>query len=40
MIEDGAVRPALDRVCTLNDIPAAMRDLEAGVVRGKVVAAV
>jgi len=40
MIEDGAVRPALDRVCPLNDIPAAMRDLAAGVVRGKVVAAV
>jgi NADPH:quinone reductase-like Zn-dependent oxidoreductase len=40
MIEDGAVTPALDRVCALADLPAAMRDLEAGRVRGKVVAAI
>jgi NADPH:quinone reductase-like Zn-dependent oxidoreductase len=37
MIEDGAVTPALDRDCGLSDLPAAMRDLEAGRVRGKVV---
>jgi len=40
MIEDGAVTPALDRVCTLDDLPAAVRDLEEGAVRGKVVATV
>ncbi|HEX2805395.1 MAG TPA: NAD(P)-dependent alcohol dehydrogenase [Kineosporiaceae bacterium] len=39
VIEDGAVTPALDRVCGLSDIPDAMRDLEAGRVRGKVVVA-
>jgi NADPH:quinone reductase-like Zn-dependent oxidoreductase len=38
MIEDGVVVPALDRVCALTDLPSAMRDLEAGTVRGKVVA--
>lgn len=38
MIEDGSVSPAIDRVCPLSGIPAAMRDLEAGTVRGKVVA--
>jgi len=37
MIESGAVAPALDRACSLDDVPAAMRDLEAGAVRGKVV---
>ena len=40
MIEAGAVTPALDRVCALADLPAAIRDLEAGAVRGKVVAAI
>jgi NADPH:quinone reductase-like Zn-dependent oxidoreductase len=40
MIEAGAVTPALDRVCALADIPAAIRDLEAGAVRGKVVATI
>ena len=40
MIEGGTVTPALDRSCALSDIPAAMRDLEAGTVRGKVVATV
>lgn len=39
MVDDGSVTPSLDRVCTLADLPAAMRDLEAGRVRGKVVAA-
>jgi NADPH:quinone reductase-like Zn-dependent oxidoreductase len=40
MIEDGAVTPAIDRICTLADLPDAFRDLEAGKVRGKIVAAV
>jgi NADPH:quinone reductase-like Zn-dependent oxidoreductase len=40
MIEDGAVTPAVDRVCTLAELPEAMRGLEAGTVRGKVVAAI
>jgi NADPH:quinone reductase-like Zn-dependent oxidoreductase len=38
MIEDGAITPALDRICSLSDLPAAIGDLEAGIVRGKVVA--
>lgn len=33
----GQVRPAIDRICPLADVPQAMRDLEAGRVRGKVV---
>jgi NADPH:quinone reductase-like Zn-dependent oxidoreductase len=37
MIEDGAVTPAVDRVCALSEMPDAMRDLEAGRVRGKIV---
>lgn len=37
MVEAGAVTPALDRVCPLAELPAAIRDLEAGTVRGKVV---
>lgn len=32
----GALRPVLDRECPLREVPAAMRDLEAGRVRGKV----
>jgi len=40
MIEDGAVTPAVDRVCTLADLPDAICDLEAGTVRGKIVAAI
>jgi NADPH:quinone reductase-like Zn-dependent oxidoreductase len=40
LIEDGAVTPVVDRVCSLAEIPEAMRDLEAGRVRGKVVAAI
>jgi NADPH:quinone reductase-like Zn-dependent oxidoreductase len=39
MIEAGAVTPVVDRTCSLTEIPEAMRDLEAGRVRGKVVAA-
>ena len=38
LIEQGAVTPSLDRACALADLPAAMDDLEAGRVRGKVVA--
>jgi NADPH:quinone reductase-like Zn-dependent oxidoreductase len=40
MVEAGTVTPALHRVCALTDLPAAIRDLEAGAVRGKVVAAI
>ena len=40
MIEAGAVTPVVDRTCSLTEIPEAMRDLEAGRVRGKVVAAI
>jgi NADPH:quinone reductase-like Zn-dependent oxidoreductase len=40
LIEDGAVTPVIDRVCSLPEIPDAMRDLEAGRVRGKVVATI
>jgi NADPH:quinone reductase-like Zn-dependent oxidoreductase len=36
-LRDGRVTPALDRVVTLADVPQALRDLEAGRVRGKVV---
>ncbi len=38
LVDAGQLRTAVDRVCTLNDLPGAMRDLEAGLVRGKVVA--
>jgi NADPH:quinone reductase-like Zn-dependent oxidoreductase len=37
MIESGAVIPAVDRVCTMAQIPEAMRDLAGGRVRGKIV---
>ena len=40
LIEDGAVTPVIDRVCSLPEIPDAMRDLAAGRVRGKVVATI
>jgi len=40
LVEDGAVTPVIDRVCALSEIPDAMRDLVAGRVRGKIVAAV
>jgi NADPH:quinone reductase-like Zn-dependent oxidoreductase len=40
MIEDGAITPALDRVCALDDVSEAFRDLEAGTVRGKIVATI
>jgi NADPH:quinone reductase-like Zn-dependent oxidoreductase len=37
LIEDGVVTPVIDRVCLLPEVAGAMRDLEAGRVRGKVV---
>ena len=40
LMEDGLLRPAIDRTCPLTGIPDAMRDLEAGRVRGKVVVTV
>ena len=40
MIEQGKIKPLIDRTCSLADLPNAMRDLEAGRVRGKVVIAV
>jgi NADPH:quinone reductase-like Zn-dependent oxidoreductase len=39
LIEDGAVTPIIDRVCPLSGVPAAMRDLEAGRLQGKIVVA-
>ncbi len=40
MIEQGALKPVIDRICPLTALPDAMRDLEAGRVRGKVAVAV
>ena len=40
MIDNGAITPVVDRIATLADIPDAMRDLEAGRVRGKVVVSI
>jgi NADPH:quinone reductase-like Zn-dependent oxidoreductase len=40
LIEAGAVTPVIDRACSLAEIPDAMRDLAAGRVRGKIVAAI
>jgi NADPH:quinone reductase-like Zn-dependent oxidoreductase len=40
MIEQGAIKPVIDRICPLAAVPDAMRDLEAGRVRGKVVVAI
>jgi NADPH:quinone reductase-like Zn-dependent oxidoreductase len=37
LIEDGAVTPVIDRVCALPEVADALRDLEAGRVRGKIV---
>jgi NADPH:quinone reductase-like Zn-dependent oxidoreductase len=37
-VEEGTLRPVIDRVASFADLPDAMRDLEAGRVRGKVVA--
>jgi NADPH:quinone reductase-like Zn-dependent oxidoreductase len=40
MIQQGTVTPVIDRICPLTALPDAMRDLEAGRVRGKVAVAV
>jgi NADPH:quinone reductase-like Zn-dependent oxidoreductase len=40
LIEAGAVTPVIDRVCSLAEVPDAIRDLDAGRVRGKRVIAV
>jgi NADPH:quinone reductase-like Zn-dependent oxidoreductase len=37
MVEAGTVTPAVHRACTPTDLPAAVRDLEAGRVSGKIV---
>lgn len=40
MLESGEVRPVIDRIYSLEDVPAAFRHLEEGHARGKVVIAV
>jgi NADPH:quinone reductase-like Zn-dependent oxidoreductase len=40
LIEAEKLRPAIDRTCLLANLPDAMRDLEAGRVRGKIVVAI
>ena len=37
LIESGKVTPSIDRTYSLDEVPDAMRRLEAGEVRGKVV---
>jgi NADPH:quinone reductase-like Zn-dependent oxidoreductase len=37
MIEEGTVAPVIDRICSLAAVPAAIADLEAGRICGKVV---
>jgi NADPH:quinone reductase-like Zn-dependent oxidoreductase len=37
LVEEGKLSALIDRRCTLADVPAALRDLEAGTVCGKVV---
>jgi NADPH:quinone reductase-like Zn-dependent oxidoreductase len=37
LAEDGKLVPVIDRTCTLSDVPEALRDMEAGHTRGKVV---
>jgi NADPH:quinone reductase-like Zn-dependent oxidoreductase len=39
LMEGGTLRPSIDRICPLTGVPEALRDLEAGRVRGKVVVA-
>jgi NADPH:quinone reductase-like Zn-dependent oxidoreductase len=39
LVEAGSVTPAVDRVITLDQTPAAIRDLSSGRVRGKVIIA-
>jgi NADPH:quinone reductase-like Zn-dependent oxidoreductase len=40
MLERGQIMPAIDRTYPLSDVPAAMRRLEAGQVRGKLVVSI
>lgn len=40
LIEDGAVRPAVERTCELAEVPEAIAQLETGHTRGKVVVAI
>lgn len=37
MAEKGQIRPAVDRMCSLGEVPAALTDMEAGHIRGKVI---
>jgi NADPH:quinone reductase-like Zn-dependent oxidoreductase len=37
LLENGSVRPAVDRICSLAAVPDALRDVGDGRVRGKVV---
>ena len=37
LLSSGKVKPVIDRSCTLNEVPEAIRYLEAGHARGKVV---
>jgi threonine dehydrogenase-like Zn-dependent dehydrogenase len=37
LLESGQVRPAIDRRCTLSEVPEALRYLGEGHARGKVV---
>ena len=39
MIAEGDVTPIVDRVCTLEEVPDALRRLHAGDARGKIVVA-
>jgi NADPH:quinone reductase-like Zn-dependent oxidoreductase len=40
LIKAGAVTPVIDRICSLAEVPDAIRHLDAGRVRGKLVVAV
>jgi NADPH:quinone reductase-like Zn-dependent oxidoreductase len=39
LIETGAVKPVIDRVVALHEVPDAIRDLAGGKARGKIVIA-
>jgi NADPH:quinone reductase-like Zn-dependent oxidoreductase len=40
LVEEGRLRPVIDTAYALGDVPAALRQIEAGHVRGKVVVTV